>query len=105
MQACAAYSKSATTVVASLVYIALGCCLMAGMMTLPGLVLDRCAMLLVQCWPCLLVLFAHKVTAVCCIRLSVCQALDDALPQCIIYCMLRCTLLHALTAAAVYECI
>jgi len=111
IQACAAYSNSAVTVMTSLVYMALGCCIMAlgccimaGVMTLPGLVLDRCAVLLVQCWPCLLVLFAYKVTAVCCIRLSVCQAHNDALLQCIVDCMWRCTLLHAWTAAAVYKC-
>ena len=101
MQACAAYSKSAVTVMTSLVYIALGCGLLAAVMTLPGLILNRCAMLLVQCWPCLLVLLAYKVTAVCCIRLSVCQALNDALLQCIVICILHCSLLYALTAAAV----
>ena len=101
MQACAAYSKSAVTVMTSLLYIALGCGLLAAVMTLPGLILNRCAMLLVQCWPCLLVLLAYKVTAVCCIRLSVCQALNDALLQCIVICILHCSLLYALTAAAV----
>ncbi len=104
MQACAAHSKSAVTVVTSLMYIALSCFLMGSVMTFPGLILDRCATVLLQCWPCLLVLFAYKVTAVCCIRRAVCQALNDALLQCIVICVLRCTLLHALTAGGVYEC-
>ena len=101
MQSCAAHSKSTVTIVTSLVYISLSCGLMASVMTLPGLILDRCAMLLVQCWPCLLVLLAYKVTIICCIRFSICQTLNDVLPQCIVVCMLRCALLHALTPTVV----
>ena len=72
LQACTPYIKSPATVMTSVVYISLSCCLMASVMTLPGLILDRCAAVLVQCWPCLLVLSAYKVTAVCCIRRAVC---------------------------------
>jgi len=79
VQAWTVYSKSAMTVIPSLVYVALGCFLMASVLTLPSLVLDRCATVLVQCWPCLLVLSAYKVTFVCCIRQSVYQRPHAAL--------------------------
>lgn len=79
LQACTVYFKSALTVIPSLVYIILGCFLMASLLTLPSLVLDVCATILVQCWPCLLVLSAYKVTSVCCIRLSVYQGPHAAL--------------------------
>ena len=58
LQACLAGAVAVTAYVA---YTTSACLAIAGVTTLPVLMVDRCIIVLVHCWPTLLVLFAFKV--------------------------------------------